>query len=103
VRPGGAERGEKQLAYERRRRQERFRQVDGVPLWGDSDGWPRTAQEHAERDAHYTARRDRSQADRYDYNTVVRYCGQTAAEKRAVRQEQTRSREIARAKRRTPP
>jgi hypothetical protein len=72
-----------------------------VPLWGDSDGWPRTAQEHAERDAHYTARRDRSPADRYDYNTVVRFGGQTAAEKRAVRQEQTRSREIARAKRRT--
>jgi hypothetical protein len=69
-----------------------FRQVDGVPLWGDSDGWPRTAQEHAERDAYYTARRDRSQADRYDYNTVVRFGGQTAAEKRAVRQEQTRSR-----------
>jgi hypothetical protein len=63
-----------------------------VPLWGDSDGWPRTAQEHAERDAYYTARRDRSQADRYDYNTVVRFGGQTAAEKRAVRQEQTRSR-----------
>jgi hypothetical protein len=60
-------------------------------------------EEHAERDAYYTARRDRSQADRYDYNTVVRYGGQTAAETRAVRQEQTRTREIARAKRRTPP
>jgi hypothetical protein len=53
-----------------------------VPLWGDSDGWPRTAEEHADRDAYYTARRDRSQADRYDYNTVVRFGGQTAAEKR---------------------
>jgi hypothetical protein len=79
-----------------------FRYVDRVPLWGDSDGWPRTPQEHAERDAYYTAHRDRSQLDRYDYNTVVRYGGQTAAEKRAVRQEQTRSREIARAKRRAP-
>src|SRR6266545_1720854 len=69
-----------------------FRKVDGVPLWGDSDGWPRTPQEHAERDAYYSARRDLSQADRYDYNTVVRYGGQTAAEKRVVRQEQTRSR-----------
>jgi hypothetical protein len=73
-----------------------------VPLWGDSDGWPRTGQEHAERDAYYTAHRDRSELDRYDYNTVVRFGGQTPAEKRAVRQEQTRSREIARAKRRTP-
>jgi hypothetical protein len=41
-------------------------------------------------------------ADRYDYNTVVRLGGQTAAENRAVRQEQTRSREIARANRSTP-
>jgi hypothetical protein len=73
-----------------------------VPLWGDNDGWPRTPQEHAERDAYYSARRDRSQADRYDYNTVVRFGSQTAAEQRAVRREQTRSREIARAKRRTP-
>jgi len=28
-----------------------FRRVGGVPLWGDSDGWPRTAEEHAARDA----------------------------------------------------
>jgi hypothetical protein len=69
-----------------------FRSVDGVPLWGDSDGWPRTAHEHAERHAYYTARRDRSYADRFDYNTVVRFGGQTAAEKRAVRHERTRTR-----------
>ena len=49
-----------------------------------------------------TARRDRSQADRYDYNTVVRFGGQIAAEKRTVRREQTRTREITRAKRSTP-
>jgi hypothetical protein len=71
-----------------------------VLLWGDSDGWPRTPQEHAERDAYYTARRDRSQADRFDYNTVVRFGGQTPAEKRAALREQTRSRDRTR-KRRT--
>jgi hypothetical protein len=76
-----------------------FRWVGGVPLWGDSDGWPRTGEEHGQRHAHYTARRDLSQADRYDYNTVVRLGRQTAAEQRAVRQEQKRSRELARAKR----
>jgi len=52
-------------------------------------GQPRNT---ADRDAYYTARRDRSQADRYDYNTVVRFGGQTAAEKRAVRREQARDR-----------
>jgi hypothetical protein len=76
-----------------------FRWVGGVPLWGDSDGWPRTGEEYAQRDAHYTARRDHSEADRYDYNTVVHLGRQTAAEQRAVRQEQKRSRELARAKR----
>ncbi|MDP9262245.1 MAG: hypothetical protein M3O89_09755, partial [Actinomycetota bacterium] len=80
-----AEAGERQVSGPR--------YVDGVPLWGDGDGWPRTAQEHAERDAYYTARRDRSQADRIDYNTVVRFGGQTPAEKRAVRREQMRSRD----------
>jgi len=78
-----------------------FRSADGVPLWGDSDGWPRTPKEHAERDDYYSARRDRSEADRYDDNTVARFGGQTAAEKRAVRQEQKRSRQLARAKRTT--
>jgi len=34
------------------------RWVGGVPLWGDSDGWPRTGEEHGQRDAYYTARRD---------------------------------------------
>ncbi len=76
-----------------------FRYVNGVPLWGDSDGWPRTDEEHAERDAHYSARRDLSDADRYNYNSVVRFGRQTAAEKRAVREEQKRIRERARAKR----
>jgi hypothetical protein len=76
-----------------------FRRVDGVPLWGDSDGWPRTPEEHAERDAHYTARRDLSEDDRYDYYTVVHLGRQTAAERRAVSQEKKRSRELARAKR----
>jgi hypothetical protein len=33
-----------------------LRYVDGVPLWGDDDGWPRTPQEHAERDAFFTSR-----------------------------------------------
>ena len=73
-----------------------FRSVNGVPLWGDSDGWPRTAEEHAERDAYYSARRDLSEADRYNYNTV-RFGRQTAAEQRAVREEQKRTRERARA------
>jgi hypothetical protein len=76
-----------------------FRRVGGVPLWGDSDGWPRTAEEHAQRDAHYTARRDLSDDDRYDYNTVVKFGRQTAAERRAVSQEKRRSRDLARAKR----
>jgi hypothetical protein len=76
-----------------------FRRVGGVPLWGDSDGWPRTAEEHAQRDAHYTARRDLSDADRYDCNTVVKFGRQTAAERRAVSQEKKRSRDLARAKR----
>jgi hypothetical protein len=76
-----------------------FRRVGPVPLWGDSDGWPRTPEEHAERDAHYTARRDLTDADRYDYTTVVKFGRQTAAEKRALSQEQKRSRELARAKR----
>jgi hypothetical protein len=76
-----------------------FRYVNGVPLWGDSDGWPRTAEEHAQRHGWYSARRDRSEADRYDYNTIVRLGGQTAAEKRAVRQEQKQTRQRARAKR----
>jgi len=73
-----------------------LRHVAGVPLWGDADGWPRTPHEHAERDAYYTARRDRSQADRIDYNTVVRFGGQTPAEKRAVRHERMRSRDPTR-------
>ena len=76
-----------------------FRRVGGVPLWGDSDGWPRTAEEHAQRNAHYSARRDLSDADRYDYNTVLKLGGQTAAERRAVSQEKKRSRDLARAKR----
>ena len=76
-----------------------FRYVNGVPLWGDSDGWPRTAEEHAQRHGWYSARRDRSEADRYDYNTIVRLGGQTAAEKRAVREEQKQTRQRARAKR----
>jgi hypothetical protein len=76
-----------------------FRWVGPVPLWGDSDGWPRTPEEHAQRDAHYSARRDRSEADRYDYYTVVHLGRQTAAERRAVGQEQKRSRDLARAKR----
>jgi len=76
-----------------------FRWVGPVPLWGDSDGWPRTPEEHAERDAHYTARRDLSEADRYDYTTVVKFGRQTAAERRAVSQEKRRSRDLARAKR----
>jgi hypothetical protein len=76
-----------------------FRRVGPVPLWGDSDGWPRTPAEHAERDAHYTARRDLSDADRHDYNTVVKFGRQTAAERRAVSQEKRRSRDLARAKR----
>ncbi|MDP9278236.1 MAG: hypothetical protein M3P00_02340 [Gemmatimonadota bacterium] len=76
-----------------------FRRVGGVPLWGDSDGWPRTAEEHAQRDAHYSARRDLSDADRLDYNTVVKFGGQTAAERCAVSQEKRRSRDLARAKR----
>jgi hypothetical protein len=74
-----------------------FRYVNGVPLWGDSDGWPRTAEEHAQRHAYYSARRDLSEADRYDYNTIVHLGGQTAAEKRAVRQEQNQTRQRARA------
>ena len=64
-----------------------------MPLWGDSDGWPRTAQEHAERDAYYTAHRDRSEADRIDYNTVVRFGGQPPLEKDAVRLEQMQNRD----------
>ena len=76
-----------------------FRRVGGVPLWGDSDGWPRTAEEHAQRDAHYSARRDLSDLDRHDYNTVVKFGGQTAAERRAVSQEKRRTRDLARAKR----
>jgi Meiotically up-regulated gene 113 len=76
-----------------------FRWVGPVPLWGDSDGWPRTAEEHAQRNAHYSARRDLSDTDRLDYNTVVQFGRQTAAERRAVSQEKTRSRDLARAKR----
>jgi hypothetical protein len=76
-----------------------FRRVGGVPLWGDSDGWPHTAEEHAQRDVHYTARLDLSDADRFDYNTVVRLGRQTAAEQRAVSQEKRRSRDLAPAKR----
>jgi hypothetical protein len=76
-----------------------FRWVGPVPLWGDGDGWPRTPEEHAERDAHYTARRDLSDADRYDYTTVVKFGRQTAAERRALSQEKRRSRDLARAKR----
>jgi hypothetical protein len=64
-----------------------------------SDGWPRTAEEHAQRNAHYSARRDLSDADRLDYNTVVKFGGQTAAERRAVSQEKKRSRDLARVKR----
>jgi hypothetical protein len=70
-----------------------LRYLDGVPLWGDSDDWPRTAQEHAERDAFYTARRDLSEADRIDYNTVVHFGGQPPPEKHAARREQTRHRD----------
>ena len=64
-----------------------------MPLWGDADGWPRTPQEHAERDAYYTARRDLSKDDRIDYNTVVRFGGQPPPEKHATRREQTRNRD----------
>jgi hypothetical protein len=49
----------------------RRRYVDGVPLWGDSEGWPLTAQDHAERDAYYAGRRGLSEDDLIDYNTVV--------------------------------
>lgn len=76
-----------------------FRWVGPVPLWGNSDGWPRTAEEHAQRNAHYSARRDLSDTDRLDYNTVVQFGGQPAAERRAVSQEKRRSRDLARAKR----
>ena len=68
-----------------------LRYVDGVPLWGDPDAWPRTPHDHEERDAYYAGRRLLSEADLIDYNTVVRG-GQPPAEKRAARREQLRSR-----------
>jgi hypothetical protein len=82
-----------------RRAAERLSPGRSSALWGDSDGWPRTPEEDAARDAYYSACRDLSGADRYDYNTVVILGRQTAAEKRAVRNEKTQTRELARTKR----